>query len=148
MCHFVIPPYSWSSPTIQHIWLQTSEFSILVVLFDYFSLSCLLGELLTKIGKMSSHFFGSFDLADSFFQLPLNPECKGLTTFTTEPGKLYNYLRLPQGLHNLPPALAKLTADVFGQLEFWYVTPMTWHKFHNGTHLGLEMNNWTFWGLF
>ena len=84
---------------------------------DHFSFPRL-DELLTKIGKMSPQFFGSFDLADSFFQIPLNPECKGLTTFTTEPGKLYNYLRLPQGLHNSPAALAKLTANVFGQLDF------------------------------
>ena len=77
-----------------------------------------LDEILTRIGKMRPMYFGQFDLCDSFYQIPLSEESKELTTFTTESHKLYNYLWLPQGLHNSPAALAKLTDNVFGQLDF------------------------------
>ena len=84
---------------------------------DHFSFPRL-DEILTKIDKMSASVYASFDLAYSFFQIPLTPENKGLTTFTTEPHKFYNYLRLPQGLYNSPAALAKLISNVFGHLDF------------------------------
>ena len=75
-------------------------------------------DILTKIGKMQPSYFATFDMCDSFFQIPLSDDSKPLTTFTTEPHKLYQYVRLPQGLHNSPAALAKLTDRVFGHLDF------------------------------
>ena len=72
-------------------------------------------EILSKIGRIQPQFFGSFDMCDSFFQIPLSEESKGLTTFTTEAHKLYQYCRLPQGLHNSPSALR-----LFGVIRRWH----------------------------
>ena len=54
----------------------------------------------------------------SFFSNLINSGEQRLTTFTTETHKRYNYLHLPQGFHNSPAALAKLTSNFFGHLDF------------------------------
>lgn len=114
----------WCSPTI--LVSKSDKSSRLVV--DYRRLNASLvvdnfsfpriDDILSKIGHKQGTFFGNFDLADSFFQVPLSEESKIITTFSTEPGYLYAFKKLPQGLRNSPSALSSLIAAIFGDLEF------------------------------
>lgn len=68
--------------------------------------------------------FTSLDMAQGFFQVPMNEDSVEKTAFVCEEG-LFEYLRLPMGLKNSPSTLSRLVADIFkdyiGKFIFLYM---------------------------
>ena len=56
--------------------------------------------------------FTSLDMAQGFFQVPMEEDSVEKTAFVCEEG-LFEYLRLPMGLKNSPSTLSRLVADIF-----------------------------------
>ncbi len=75
-----------------------------------------ISDLILKVGQ--STYFSSFDLSDSFHQIPLEKSSRPLTTFTSGPNRVHRYRVCPQGLCNSPMALSHMTKRLFSDLPF------------------------------
>lgn len=71
-------------------------------------------HLLEKL--RGSKFFASLDLQSSFFQVPLEPKDRAITTFNTVFGN-FAYKRLPQGLNFSPGVLQALTDKLVADIK-------------------------------
>ena len=71
-------------------------------------------DLLHSLGEHNS-VFSSLDLMSGFWQIPLAPESRPLTAFSTPSGH-FQYLRLPMGLKNFPVVFQLLINEVFSGL--------------------------------
>jgi len=71
-------------------------------------------EILDQLG--SAKYFSIFDLAQGFHQIPMNPDDKAKTAFSTPYGH-YEYLRMPFGLKNAPATFQRLMDSVLVGLQ-------------------------------
>ena len=82
-----------------------------------------LTDLLQSLGDKNA-VFSSLDLMSGFWQVPLAPESRPLTAFSTPAGH-FQYVRLPMGLKNSPVVFQLLINEVFrgilGQGVFAYL---------------------------
>ncbi|KAL7294768.1 hypothetical protein TKK_0011895 [Trichogramma kaykai] len=61
-------------------------------------------------------YFSTFDLASGFHQIPMKPEDKWKTAFSTLNGH-YQYCRMPTGLKNAPATFQRLIDRVLRGLQ-------------------------------
>ena len=66
-------------------------------------------DILDRLG--GAQYFSVFDLANGFHQIPMAPEDRAKTAFTTPDGH-YEYLRMPFGLKNAPATFQRLMNNV------------------------------------
>ena len=71
----------------------------------------ILTDLLHSLGENNS-IFSTLDLMSGFWQVPLAPDSRPLTAFSTPAGH-FQYLRLPMGLKNSPICFQLLINEVF-----------------------------------
>ena len=81
-----------------------------VTVSDRFPLP-VLADLLQSLGEHNT-VFSSLDLISGYWQVPLAPESRPLTAFSTPSGH-FEYLRLPFGLRNAPLIFQRLINEVF-----------------------------------
>lgn len=72
-------------------------------------------EILDRLGK--TNFLSKIDLKDAFWQIPLSPDSKSKTAFSVPGHGLYQFTRLPFGLHNAAQCLQRLMNAVFGSTD-------------------------------
>ena len=63
-------------------------------------------------------YFSSIDLAQGFYQVPIDPSDAHKTAFRLGTGGLYEYTRMPMGLCNSPGTLQRLMDLCFAQANF------------------------------
>jgi hypothetical protein len=64
-----------------------------------------------------SQIFSKLDLRSGYFQVPLAPDERSKTAFTTPDG-LWEFTRLPQGLKNSPSVFQRLMNQTLGSLRW------------------------------
>lgn len=72
-------------------------------------------EILDRLGR--SRFLSKIDLKDFFWQIPLSEDSKQKTAFSVPGHGLYQFTRLPFGLHNSAQAAQRLMNSVFGHTD-------------------------------
>lgn len=73
-------------------------------------------EILDRLGK--SNYLSKIDLKDAFWQIPLSEESKPKTAFSVPGNGLFQFTRLPFGLHNAAQGLQRLMNTVFGSNDY------------------------------
>ncbi len=73
-----------------------------------------LSDLLQSIGPSNS-VFSTIDLLSGFWQIPLDPQSRKITAFSTPSGH-YEWLRLPMGLRNAPLTFQRMANSLFSGL--------------------------------
>lgn len=73
-------------------------------------------EILDRLGK--SNYLSKIDLKDAFWQIPLSEESKPKTAFSVPGNGLFQFTRLPFGLHNAAQCLQRLMNTVFGSTDY------------------------------
>ena len=63
-----------------------------------------------------SRYFSCIDLHSSFWQIPLNPKDRDITTFSTQFGS-YRYVTTPQGLSSSPEVFCQLADQILAPLS-------------------------------
>jgi len=71
-------------------------------------------EILDQLG--SAKYFSIFDLAQGFHQIPMSPDDRAKTAFSTPYGH-FEYLRMPFGLRNAPATFQRLMDSVLMGLQ-------------------------------
>ena len=71
----------------------------------------ILSDILQSLGD-SNTVFSSIDLLSGFWQIPLDPESREITAFSTPSGH-YEWLRLPMGLRNAPLTFQRMVNSLF-----------------------------------
>lgn len=59
-------------------------------------------------------FLTSLDIRSAYWQIPLSPDSKAITAFTVPGRGLYQFTRLPFGLHNSPATFQRLIDRILG----------------------------------
>lgn len=72
-------------------------------------------EILDRLGK--TNFLSKIDLKDAFWQIPLSEDSKAKTAFSVPGHGLFQFKRLPFGLHNAAQCLQRLMNTVFGSTD-------------------------------
>lgn len=72
-------------------------------------------EILDRLGR--SFYLSKIDLNDFFWQIPLSPESKQKTAFAVPGHGLYQFSRLPFGLHNAAQCSQRLMNVLFGETD-------------------------------
>lgn len=72
-------------------------------------------DILDTLGE--SKFFSSLDLASGYWQVELDPESRQKSAFTTYCG-LFEFVRMPFGLCNVPAMFQRLMQKVLAELEW------------------------------
>lgn len=72
-------------------------------------------EILDRLGK--SFYLSKIDLNDFFWQIPLSAESKEKTAFAVPGHGLYQFTRLPFGLHNAAQCAQRLMNVLFGETD-------------------------------
>jgi hypothetical protein len=75
----------------------------------------LISEALDYVGK--AQFFTTLDLASGYWQVPMHPDDKDKTTFTTRFGT-FRFKVLPFGLKNAPATFQRLMDKILGKLKW------------------------------
>jgi hypothetical protein len=84
--------------------------------FDAYPMPCV-DELLERLGK--AKFITALDLMKGYWQVPVALEDRPKTAFTTWEG-LFQYVRMPFGLHGAAATFQHLMDDVVIHSEDWY----------------------------
>ncbi|MES9881967.1 MAG: reverse transcriptase domain-containing protein [Sedimenticola sp.] len=74
-------------------------------------------DMIDTLGESKSSFFSVIDMAQGFFQIPLDPTTKHKTGFTCHMG-VYSFNRLPFGLMNSPMAFSLVMNEVLRGINF------------------------------
>lgn len=74
-------------------------------------------DVFDSIGEAKAVYFSVLDMASGFWQIPLSPETKHKTGFTTCHGN-YQFSRLPFGLCNAPASYQSVMTSVLNGLNF------------------------------
>lgn len=69
----------------------------------------------------NSRYLSSIDLKSAYWQIPVAPDSKDKTAFTVPGRGLYQFNRMPFGLHNSPATWQRLMDNMFGPLFEPYV---------------------------
>jgi hypothetical protein len=69
-------------------------------------------ECLHEVGKAGSKMFSALDLTSGFWQLPMDPKAKHLTSFTVPAMGQYQWLMAPMGLQGSPASFSRLMDKV------------------------------------
>lgn len=72
-------------------------------------------EILDRLGR--TNFLSKIDLKDAFWQIPLSEDSKAKTAFAVPGYGLYQFKRLPFGLHNAAQCLQRLMNSIFGSVD-------------------------------
>lgn len=72
-------------------------------------------EILDRLGR--SRYLSKIDLKDFFWQIPLSADSKEKTAFSVPGHGLYQFTRLPFGLHNSAQVAQRLMNSVFGHTD-------------------------------
>lgn len=72
-------------------------------------------EILDRLGQ--TNFLSKIDLKDAFWQIPLSDNSKPKTAFSVPGHGLFQFTRLPFGLHNAAQCLQRLMNSVFGSTD-------------------------------
>lgn len=70
-------------------------------------------DLLAQLG--GARYFAKLDGKSAYFQLPLHPDCRGLTAIVSKSGK-YQFTRVPQGACNSPAIFQRFMNDLLAGL--------------------------------
>lgn len=62
-------------------------------------------------------YLSSLDIKSAYWQVPMAPECREYTAFTVPGGGLFQFCRMPFGLHNSPATWQRLIDRVLSHLE-------------------------------
>lgn len=71
-------------------------------------------DILDQIG--GARYFSTFDLVSGFHQIPLDPDSRAKTAFSTPKGH-FQYTRMPMGIANGPPAFQRAMDTVLSGLQ-------------------------------
>ncbi len=82
-----------------------------------------LSDLLMSLGH-GNKFFSSLDLLSGYWQVPLAPESREITAFSTPNGH-FEWLRMPFGLKSAPITFQRMINDLF-QAHLGKVSIPTW----------------------
>lgn len=73
-------------------------------------------EILDRLGK--SYYLSKIDLNDFFWQIPLSDDSKEKTAFCVPGHGLFQFKRLPFGLHNSAQCSQRLMGSLFGSTDY------------------------------
>ena len=75
-----------------------------------------ISTILDKLG--GARYMSSLDLKNAYWQVPLEEKSKQYTAFTVPGRGLFQFTRLPFGLHNAPATFQRLVDQILGDLDF------------------------------
>lgn len=64
-----------------------------------------------------ARYLSSLDIKSAYWQVPMSPECKAFTAFTVPGRGLFQFRRMPFGLHNAPATWQRLIDRVLSHME-------------------------------
>lgn len=71
-----------------------------------------ISDILTKLG--GARYLSSLDIQSAYWQVELEPSARQYTAFTVPSRGLYQFTRMPFGLHNAPATFQRLVDTLFG----------------------------------
>lgn len=71
-----------------------------------------ISDLLRKLG--GARYLSTLDIKSAYWQVELEPESRQYTAFTVPSRGLYQFTRMPYGLHNAPATFQRLVDTLFG----------------------------------
>ncbi len=74
-----------------------------------------LSDLLMKLGE-GNKFFSSLDLLSGYWQVPMDPESRKITAFSTNEGH-FEWVRMPFGLKTAPFTFLRMITTLLGDLK-------------------------------
>lgn len=75
----------------------------------------LISNILDKL--RDAKYLSSLDIKNAYWQVPMAPECKPYTAFTVPGRGLFQFRRMPFGLHNAPATWQRLIDRVLSHME-------------------------------
>lgn len=73
-------------------------------------------QILNQLGR--TNYLSKIDLKDAFWQIPLSLDSRPKTAFSVPGHGLFQFTRLPFGLHNAPQCLQRLMNAIFGSSDY------------------------------
>ena len=74
----------------------------------------------TMVSMVGTRYFSFMDLKSGFWQVKMSEKARQYTTFTVGSMGVYEFLRMPYGLCNMPATLQRLMQNCLGELNLTY----------------------------